>query len=244
MKYAIISDIHSNLEAFQKVIDAIKEEKVDRYLFAGDIVGYGANPSECIKELKKLDCVRIAGNHDWGTVELTSIEDFNQYAQEAIKWTIEKLSEKDREFLRTLPLVQKIDDITLVHATLQRPEKWDYIRSTFQAHKSVEIQETSILFAGHSHVPITFFEPSGVKGPIRFTKEEKIQIQEGYKYFINVGSVGQPRDGNPKSAYAIYDKENRTLEIKRIEYDIKTTQEKIFEAGLPRILGERLEHGE
>ncbi len=244
MKYAIISDIHSNLEAFYKVIEAVKEEKVNKYLFVGDIVGYGANPSECIAELKKLDCIAVAGNHDWGTVELTSIENFNSYAQEAIKWTIEKLHKKDKEFLKSLTLVQKIDDITLVHSTLEQPEKWEYIRSTFQAHKSIDLQETTIVFAGHSHVPITFWETAGIKGPTRFTKEETIKIQDGYKYFINVGSVGQPRDGNPKSSYAIYDKENKVVEIKRVEYDIKKTQEKIFDAGLPRSLGERLELGE
>ncbi len=222
----------------------LKKEKVNKYLFAGDVVGYGANPSECIRKLKKLDCVGVAGNHDWGAVELTSIENFNSYAQEAIKWTMEKLSKKDRKFLQSLPLVKKVDDITLVHSTLQNPENWDYIRSTFQAHKSIELQETSILFAGHSHVPITFWEPSEVKGPTRFTREEKIEIKEGYKYFINVGSVGQPRDSNPKSSYAIYDEGKRIVEIKRVEYDIKKAQEKIFEAGLPRILGERLEFGE
>ncbi len=244
MKYAIISDIHSNLEAFQKVIDAIKEEKVNKYLFAGDVVGYGANPSECIKELKKLNCVGVAGNHDWGALGLTSLEHFNPYAKEAIEWTVKKLSKKDKEFLKSLPLVKKIDDITLVHSTLLNPENWDYIRSTFQVHKSIELQETSITFVGHSHVPITFFDPSESKGPIRFTREEKIELKEGYKYFINVGSVGQPRDGNPKSSYAIYDKKNRIVEIKRVEYDIKKAQEKIFEAELPRILGERLGFGE
>jgi diadenosine tetraphosphatase ApaH/serine/threonine PP2A family protein phosphatase len=108
----------------------------------------------------------------------------------------------------------------------------------------MELQETVIVFAGHSHVPINFLETAGIKGPTRFTKEETIKIQDGYKYFINVGSVGQPRDGNPKSSYAIYDKENRVVEIKRVEYDIKKTQEKIFYAGLPRILGERLNLGE
>jgi putative phosphoesterase len=244
MKYAIISDVHSNLEAFRKVINAIKKEKVDKYLFVGDIVGYGANPCECIAELKKLGCIAVVGNHDWGAVELTSIENFNPYAKEAIKWTMNKLSKKDKEFLQKLPLVKTIDDITLVHSTLLNPEKWEYIRSTFQAHKSIELQKTSILFAGHSHVPITFFEPSEIKGPIRFAKGETIQIQKGYKYFINVGSVGQPRDCDPKACYGIYDNVKQTVEIKRVKYDIKTAQEKIFEAGLPRALGERLERGE
>lgn len=244
MKYAIISDVHSNLEAFQTVIDEVKKEKVDKYLFVGDIVGYAANPCECIAELKKLECVAVAGNHDWGAVELSSIENFNSYAKEAIEWTMNQLSEKDKKFLKKLPLVKTIDDITLVHSTLLNPEKWEYIRSTFQAHKSIDIQETSLLFAGHSHVPITFLEPSQIKGPIRFAKEEKIQIQDGYKYFINVGSVGQPRDGNPNACYGIYDKKNQTVEIKRIEYDVKKAQEKILEAGLPPRLAERLESGE
>ncbi len=244
MKYAIISDIHSNWEAFQTVIEAIKEEKVDKYLFVGDIVGYAANPCECITEFKKLKCVAIAGNHDWGAVELSSMENFNSYAKEAIQWTMTQLSEKDKEFLRKLPLVQTTDDITLVHSTLLDPEKWEYIRSTFQAHKSIDIQKTSVLFAGHSHVPITFFEPSQIKGPIKIAKEKTIQIQEDYKYFINVGSVGQPRDGDPRACYAIYDKKKQTVEIKRIEYDVKKAQEKILEAGLPPKLAERLECGE
>lgn len=244
MKYAIISDVHGNLEAFQTVLKAIKKEKVDKYLFAGDIVGYGANPSECIKELKKLDCVSVAGNHDWAVVELTPIENFNPYAKEAVKWTSEKLSKKDQDFLKSLPLINKIDNVTLVHATLQTPEKWNYIRSTFQAHKSMEIQETPVAFVGHSHVPISFFEPSEVKGPIRFMEEEKIQIQDGYKYTVNVGSTGQPRDGNPKAAYAIYDKTNKFVEIKRIEYDVKKAQGKIIEAGLPQVLADRLQFGE
>lgn len=244
MKYAIISDVHSNLEAFQKVIDEVKKDKVDKYLFVGDIVGYGANPCECIEELKKLKCVAVAGNHDYGAVELSSIDNFNSYAKEAIQWTMNKLSKKDKEFLQKLPLVQTIDNITLVHSTLQNPEKWEYVRSTFQAHKSIEIQKTSLLFAGHSHVPITFCEQSEIKGSIKFSKEIRIKIEDGYKYFINVGSVGQPRDGNPKACYAIYDKDNKIVEIRRMEYDIKKAQEKILEAGLPNRLAERLEFGE
>ncbi len=244
MKYAIISDVHSNLEAFQKVIQAIKEEKIDKYLFAGDIVGYGANPCECIAELKKLKCISVAGNHDWGAVELSSIENFNPYAEQAIQWTMQQLSEEDKKFLKKLPLVQTINDITMVHSTLSNSEKWEYIRSTFQAHKSMEVQKTPISFAGHSHVPIAFLEPAEIKGPVKFTKETTIQIEDEYKYFINVGSVGQPRDGDPRACYCIYDKETQTVEIKRVEYDIKKAQEKIIEAGLPERLAERLESGE
>ena len=244
MKYAIISDIHSNLEAFKAVINDARKEGVDRYLFAGDIVGYGADPSECIKELKKLGCAGVAGNHDWGTLGLTSLENFNPYAKQAVEWTKEKLSAKDKEFLQSLPLTKKTDGITLVHSTLQNPEKWEYIRSTFQAHKNIELQETRIVFVGHSHVPISFIEPSKIPGPIRFSKDEEIQIEDKSNYFINVGSVGQPRDGNPKSCYAVYDKDNQTVRLKRVEYDIKTTQEKIIEAGLPKRLADRLEFGE
>ncbi len=244
MKYAIISDVHGNLEAFLAVIEAIKEEKVDKCLFVGDIVGYGANPRECIAELKKLKCLAVAGNHDWGAVELSPIENFNSCAKEAIQWTMEQLSEKDKEFLKKLLLVQTTDDITLVHSTLLNPEKWEYVHSTFQAHKSMELQKTSVLFAGHSHTPITFFEPLQTKGPIKISKEETIQIEEGYKYFINVGSVGQPRDSEPKACYGIYDKKRQIVQIKRIKYDIKKTQEKIIEAGLPARLAERLECGE
>lgn len=244
MKYAIISDIHSNLEAFNAVVNAIKKEKVDKYLFAGDVVGYGANPSECINEFKKLNCLGVAGNHDWGVLGSTSLEYFNKYARKAAEWTAEKLSKKEKKILETLPLTKKIDNITLVHATLENPEKWDYLRSTYQAHKNIDIQETQITFTGHSHVPVAFFEPIEITGPIRFTKEEEIPINKDYKYIINVGSVGQPRDGNPKACYAIYDNEKQVVKIKRVAYNIKKAQDKIRAAELPEILAERLERGE
>ena len=244
MRYAIISDIHSNLEAFESVIKAIEKQRIDKCLFLGDIVGYGANPTECIRELKKMDCLLVAGNHDWGTVELTSLEYFNSYAREAIEWTKERLSEKDKDFIHSLPLFERIGNITIVHSTLENPEEWNYIYSTFQAHRNIELQETPLLFIGHSHLPIFFFENLKEDEPIQYTIEEKIEIKEGYKYIINVGSVGQPRDGNPKASYAIYDDEKNFVEINRIEYDVKKAKEKILEAGLPQILGERLEHGE
>jgi len=244
MKYAIISDVHGNLEAFLAVMVATKKEKVDKWLFVGDIVGYGANPRECIAELKKLKPVAVAGNHDWGAVELSSIENFNSYAKEAILWTRKQLSEKDKEFLKKLPLIRTTDDITIVHSTLLNPEKWEYINSTFQVHKSMEFQKTSVLFSGHSHTPITFWEPSKTKGHVRMSTDKTIRIEKDYKYFINVGSVGQPRDCEPKACYGIYDKKNQIVKIKRIEYDIKKTQEKILTAGLPARLADRLEFGE
>ncbi|HIE44389.1 MAG TPA: metallophosphoesterase, partial [Candidatus Omnitrophica bacterium] len=187
MKYAIISDIHGNLEALKGVKKDIEKEKVDKCLFLGDAVGYGADPSECIEELEKMECISIAGNHDWGAVGLTSLDNFNPYAREAVQWTREKLCKKGKEFIRSFPLVKKIHDITLVHATLQKPERWNYIFSTFQAHVNIELQETSITFVGHSHVPITFFENLDSEESVQFTRERKIEIEEGFKYIINVG---------------------------------------------------------
>jgi len=253
MKYAIFSDVHSNLEAFQKAKKEIDKEKVDQYLFLGDIVGYGANPRECIKLLGKMDCISIGGNHDWGAAGLTPLDYFNSHAREAIEWTKNQLREADKKFLSTLPLIQEIDPIvTIVHATLHSPSEWNYIFSAFQAHTNMEIQKTPLCFVGHSHVPITFFEttlPQGNEGtsgsgPTEFTTEAEIHIEPDRKYLINVGSVGQPRDGNPQSAYAIYDQSEQVVEIKRVAYDIGKAKNKILEAGLPEIEAERLERGQ
>ncbi|RKY18495.1 MAG: metallophosphoesterase [Planctomycetota bacterium] len=240
MKYAVISDIHANLEALEAVLADIKKERVDKCVCVGDIVGYGANPHECIELVRKHCPVCVAGNHDFATIERTNIEFFNQYARQATLWTRQNITEDDRKYLESLPLVADVDDrFTLVHGTLYAPALFDYIQTTFDAYLSLQVLQKPLCFVGHSHVPISFF----LDDAVTYSTDSVIELKEGVKAVINVGSVGQPRDDDPRAAYAIYDTEKNLVVIKRVEYDVEKAIKKIRDAGLPEILGERLRYG-
>lgn len=240
MRYGIYSDIHGNLEALQAVLATLKREKVDRFICAGDIVGYGSNPKECIQLVVEHESIIVAGNHDYAVAEKLNIEFFNNYAKAAVVWTREQLSENEKKFLANLDLVQYIEDVlTVVHGTLNFPEMFEYIQSSYDAHLSLELLETPVCFYGHSHVPVAFHQGQTVS----FTMEEEITISPNRKTLVNVGSVGQPRDENPRACCAVYDDEIGKVWIHRVEYDIDRTIEKIVQAGLPEILGERLRFG-
>ncbi len=178
MRYALLSDVHGNLEAFQAVLRVLKEEGPDCYICIGDIVGYGANPRECIKLVKDLGCLTIAGNHDWAAVDLTSIDYFNPYAKEAVLWTRSQLSQEDRDFLKGFELVREPDGFTIAHATLKAPEEWNYIFSTSDARQNFQLLSNCLLFVGHSHVPIVFEENGGCRHYFR----REVNLQEGRKY--------------------------------------------------------------
>lgn len=238
MRYGIFSDIHSNLEALYAVIKAYKKEKIDKFLCIGDVVGYAANPKECIEEVKRLSMITVAGNHDWATINLFPLDYFNPLAKEAISWTQRNLDEQDRYFLEGLQLVYKNEDFTLVHGTLDDPGAFNYMTDGYTASKTFELLDNDICFVGHTHVPCVFIKSKD--GKIAYRVENSINIKEDNKYIINVGSVGQPRDGNPQAAYCIYDSDNRTAEIKRINYDIQAVRNKILDAALPKFLGDRL----
>ncbi|NOX96893.1 MAG: metallophosphoesterase family protein [Nitrospirae bacterium] len=240
MRYGLFSDVHGNLEALQAVLGVLKREDVDNYICLGDIIGYGASPRECIKLIKDLNPIVIAGNHDYAAVHLTDISYFNTYAKEVILWTQNQLQDEDREYLTGLKLVHNLPDFTLVHATLRRPEKWNYIFSTYDAQQNFQMLTTSLLFIGHSHVPIIFEENT----PCRYYFKETVKFEEGRKYIINIGSVGQPRDGDPRASFALYDTESRIIQIKRVEYDVTGAMRKIAEAGLSKVLAWRLSRGE
>ena len=240
MRYAIISDIHSNLDALEQVMDDIKKQKVDRHLCLGDIIGYGAQPRECIQAVRDLDCLTIAGNHDWAALGKTNIDYFNTYAKEATLWTREQLSEDDIAYLDSLPLVEHLpENFTLVHGTLYNPELFDYIQTSYDAYLSLQALDGKVCFLGHSHVPITFFQGE----MISYTLHPEITLEDGVRALVNIGSIGQPRDDNPRASFAIYDTEERKIRIHRVEYDVETASDKIRKAGLPEPLAERLKYG-
>ncbi|MGB9797785.1 MAG: metallophosphoesterase family protein [bacterium] len=243
MRYGIISDIHSNLPALEVVITYLKNE-VDAFLCLGDIVGYGAQPNECCDIIRELRPICVAGNHDWGAVEKISLHHFNPYAEEALIWTRENLKGENRDFLASLPKIEENSLFTLVHGSLRDPIE-EYLLSTPQARDSFSLLTNRILFFGHTHIPTLFLQKEGqISVSVRvLSGGERIKIKEGFRYLINPGSVGQPRDNIPLASFAIYDSERSEVEIRRLEYKIEEAQRRIISAGLPLILAERLSFG-
>ena len=239
MRFAVFADIHANLEALTAVIEDAEKNHCTHHVCLGDIVGYNANPRECVDIVRALDCPVVKGNHD----EQASIEreqtGFNALAEQAINWTREQLDDERKQWLRDLRMVRQVRDFTVVHATLDTPNKWGYIFNQLDAAASFSYQHTTVCFHGHTHTPRVFVRETAVTS-CAFDKQ---RIEQGKKYFINVGSVGQPRDGDWHAAYAIYHVEQAFVELRRIEYDIYTAQDKIVDAGLPQRLADRLALG-
>ena len=241
MRYGLISDIHSNLEALNAVLEALAEERIDAYICVGDIVGYGANPEECVKIVRSLKPeILIAGNHEWGTLGSLDLDYFNEYAVEAITWTKGILGESELRYLKSFELVKEIKDITLVHGSLDEPSEFHYIFDAADAGKTLRLSKTRLSIVGHSHIPGIFYCDG--KMP-KIVKGFKAKIEPDKKYVVNIGSIGQPRDGDPRASFAIYDEDAATIEIKRVRYNIEEAQAKILAAGLPAWLASRLAEG-
>jgi predicted phosphodiesterase len=239
MRFAIFGDIHSNLEALHAVLADAESRKCTHYVCLGDIVGYNANPHECVEIIRGLECPVVKGNHDEQASSEVVLENFNPLAEEAINWTREHLTDDDKKWLRELRFVRQVRDFTIVHATLDTPHKWGYVFNQLDAAASFSYQHTNLCFYGHTHAPRAYVKDSAVKGfPL-----QRLIVESNKKYFINVGSVGQPRDGDWHASYCIYSPSDRLVELRRIEYDINTAQDKIVDAGLPQRLADRLAMG-
>lgn len=242
MRYAFLGDIHGNTDALERVLASIKEQSVDKYVCLGDVVGYGAEPVQCLEIIRGLKCDVIAGNHDWAAVGKISIDCFNAYAKAAALWTREQLSQEQKDWLANLPLVLTYDHCAVAHGTFHQPEAFNYIQTVFDAEQSFEALRrlnASLGFLGHSHVPVGFFDTD----PITYTLENNIPIDAETATIVNAGSVGQPRDENNKASWALFDSDKREVVIHRVEYDIDAAAGKIRNAGLPEILAARLYQG-
>ena len=239
MKYAIIADIHANLEALQVVLEDTKNEKCTHYACLGDVVGYNANPKECLDIIRASGMPCVKGNHDEYCSGDTNLEGFNPHAAEAVNWTRHQLTEEDRQWLRDLKYTRLVASFSIVHATLDGPQRWGYVFDRLAAAASFTYQNTSVCFFGHTHVPLAFIKEGNVRGGLY----QRIKLEVGRKYFINVGSVGQPRDGDPRAAYVIFDLIENVIELRRIQYDYTITQKKILDADLPPRLAERIAMG-
>ena len=242
MKLALISDIHANLEALQAVVEDARGCGVDRFACLGDIVGYGANPVECLAAVRELDCIAvIQGNHDVYAAEERDLSSFNPLASQATLWTRERLSDEQRSYLLGLPLESRVgDSVQLVHATPGEPESWAYVRFHDEGFYAIQAQTMPLCFYGHTHIPMAF---QLTEGEVRQRDDGAYDLAEGERWLINVGSVGQPRDGDWRAAWTLLDLQTRRVDLRRAEYDLVTCQQKIVAAGLPPRLAERLALG-
>jgi diadenosine tetraphosphatase ApaH/serine/threonine PP2A family protein phosphatase len=242
MRYAILGDIHSNLTAFEAVLrDAGDRGGFDRIWCLGDVVGYGPDPHECIERLRQFEHVCVAGNHDWAAIGKMDTADFNPVAALAAHWTAQQLTTEDVDYLKKLPLSLCQENFTLAHGSPREPI-WEYLLSTEAAQNNFTCFETPYCLVGHSHVPL-IFELAGNKAVYRMFPEGANLKLGKKRMIINPGGVGQPRDGDPRASYALYDTEAQTVHHYRVEYDIPATQKKMEKRGLPRPLIMRLSVG-
>lgn len=243
MKIGIISDVHGNLQAIESVILEIKRESPDKIFFLGDVVGYGANPNECCEIIKGIADVCLMGNHDSAVLGKTDLEWFNPDAKEAILWTRENLKSENISFLETLKETYEIPDFLFSHGSPANPMDFIYVFTNDSA-KEIFVWSQGryrCVFVGHSHITLSFlFDEAG--NPLPFIEDE-IELVNG-SFVVNVGSVGQPRDGDPRAFFAILDTEKKLYKGKRVEYNVKEAAERILKNGLPPFLAYRLYSGE
>jgi diadenosine tetraphosphatase ApaH/serine/threonine PP2A family protein phosphatase len=241
MRFAVISDIHSNLEALAAVLEDVDRQELDAVLCLGDVVGYGPDPVVCVEIVRTVSLFVLAGNHDYAAVGLTDIRDFNPAARAAVEWTRQQLDPRSRAYLTSLPLTRQDLGAFFVHGSPCDPAEWAYILTLGDARRALECFSESVCFIGHSHVPAVLEIDSS--GEINVLDPQRVVFRRDSRYIVNVGSVGQPRDGNPDAAYGIWDIEENVFELRRVAYDVQTTQRKILQAGLPPVLAHRLTFG-
>lgn len=240
MRYAVLSDIHGNIEALQAVL-ADAAARADAVVCLGDVVGYGADPVACVELVATRARALTAGNHEHGVTGQLDLEWFNPYARAACEWTRERLDKDHRTYLAGLPLLVELGDATLVHASPSHPDEWDYLVFPEDGYAAFPAFATRLCFVGHSHVPGVWSIGSSGRDHARGAID--VPLADGRRYIVNVGSVGQPRDRDARAAYAVWDLDRGRVTIQRVEYDHALTRRKIVAAGLPRILGDRLAIG-
>jgi diadenosine tetraphosphatase ApaH/serine/threonine PP2A family protein phosphatase len=243
MRYAIIADVHSNLAAFTAVLDDIERwGGMEELWCLGDVVGYGPDPHECIALLRQHKHVCVAGNHDLAATGKLSTSEFNADAAATCQWTARQLTAEDVAYLNSLRLVAQRGDFTLVHGSPREPV-WEYLISVGSARENFAYFQTQFCLVGHSHVPLVFrSSEDGSCSFSQFTPDVELVLGTD-RLIINPGGVGQPRDGDSRASYAIYDDESRTVRLYRVSYDIKVTQSRMVKHNLPARLVTRLNYG-
>ncbi len=249
---AIISDIHANLHALYAVIEDVKACQCTDVVCLGDIVGYNAYPHECLEYIRSLECPVVKGNHDAEAVADSHMV-MNPVARAATEWTRSQLTAEELQWLARLPYQRIVrSSFAMVHASLEQPMAWNYIINGNDARSSFARQFSPVCFHGHTHVPKVYVWDgehsldmgNELASPLYYEGMVEVPLLEGRKYFINVGSVGQPRDGDPRACYAFYDSEARRVTFRRVPYDVNAASEAVLAAGLPEYLAQRLLAGE
>lgn len=241
MRVAFISDVHANYEALVAVIKDIEKQKVEKVFFLGDAVGYGVDPDKCTKKIDGLCEIKLLGNHDFVVMGLESASGFNGLAKESVAWTQSRIKQKTLELLSDFEMDAVFLDYYMVHSSPEEPSDWNYIIDISDATRAFEFFSQNFCFIGHSHLPSIFcFKPDGSVSKL---DDEIFTAEEDCRYIINVGSVGQPRDGQNTPCYVIAETETNSFEFRRVSYDLKTTQKKMKKAHLPEYLITRLENG-
>ncbi len=232
MRIAVISDIHSNLQALTQALTLIDKRGVDKIFCLGDIVGYGGNPNECLDLIRKRVDVAVLGNHDLAALDPAHAEYFSKPGRIAVEWTHSVLSKENAQFLSSLPYTAKSDVFTVVHASPLEPDQWQYVLSLQVAKLQFPAFSTRVCFIGHTHVPAVCGEDL-----------KTFVLKKDKRFLINVGSVGQPRDGNPMLSFGLFDTEAWKYENVRGNYDIDKAAQAIRSQGLPSTLANRLYQG-
>ena len=245
MKYGIFGDIHGNLEALEAVLADMEEQGVTHPLCLGDLVGYGANPAECVEVVRAMGCPIVRGNHDDLVPQGKIPSSFSEPARQSLEYARRQMNPSQMNFLRRLPMLWMEDPITLVHATLDGPDSWGYISTRLEAQTCFFYQKTPLCFVGHTHRPCAFAQEKEVR-PLEFrlvdVHPDRTRI--GRKFLFNVGSVGQPRDGDWRASYAIFSPQEYKVDLRRVSYNLEKASSKILKAGLPESLAKRLLKGE
>ncbi|NQT30362.1 MAG: metallophosphoesterase family protein [Candidatus Saganbacteria bacterium] len=241
MLYGIISDIHGNLEALETVINKLKE--VDKIVCVGDIVGYGPNPNECVEKIRELNIPSVGGNHEKAVTQEFSMENFNSRAKQAVLWTQKVIAPENLEYLKQLPLILEEDGFELVHGSLNSPLE-QYIYSIPDSILTFQAMTKPLCFTGHTHKPLfVALKKDGNYDGRLLQDDDELLVDDYEKIIINVGSVGQPRDKDPRASYGIYDSKTSLFGMHRVAYDISKVQEKMQQAQLPQPLIDRLSFG-
>jgi predicted phosphodiesterase len=242
MRYAIISDIHGNVEALRAVLADIETKAVDVIACAGDIVGYYADPEDCVKLVQEHIRYSVVGNHDYAAIGRIDTRNFTFYAYAAMEWTKTHLSPDAKKYLGSLPLTMEVDQLFFTHSSPSNPQDFIYVfpdseEAIFEAFNSLVHR---VNFIGHTHWPSIMVQDDE---RIVLHNDDTIEVKGDYYYLINVGSVGQPRNFDPRSCYAIYDSDDALVTLVRVPYDYTLTQKKVIENNLPSFLAERLPKG-
>ena len=237
MRIAVLSDVHANLEALEAVLD---DAEADRVLVLGDLVGYNADPDAVIRRLRDDDATLIAGNHDLAATERFDVSWFNEVAAEAIRWTRDVASAQTMSELASLEPAAEDGPNLLVHGSVVDPAA-EYLRNALQARASFEAASFDVAFYGHTHVPAAFAEEGGLVAELPAGEGLSVDLRDGVRLLLNPGSVGQPRDGDPRASYLVVD--DGVARWHRVAYDVGATQRKIRRAGLPEVLADRLTLG-